>query len=279
MQILSPDKNATVRTPDSENTYVRTGVYGDGSCFLHAYLRIVKGAYYKSSSYEERFKMVQDLRRDLAARVNEGSLKAVGGGELRRLLFFNKIKEHIELGFPNDSARGKMLNTMVDLNAILEKSMTPGGNFYQLFVGAIKERCIEHMTSLSSAEQAGIMYAYKFEKYVLKWCYDVFYECHGLILEEFKKNLLTEQIGHTEIEFISRAVGVNFLFMQEKEDELVPYTGVTAIQEDAPVFVFVWVGEAHYEILGRMCEDKSILRRFTLDDPFVVELLKIEEEG
>lgn len=264
---LAADKTVICNIPCLLNyeTYVRTGVHGDGSCFLHAFLRATKPSY-KYKSYNERVERVKELRAQIADLVDDQSLKAIGNGEPRRMLFFQHLGTLVKDGFPGDAPPGVILNQLMNLSLVLEETTTFASNFYAVFLDKIKERCCVTIPEAT--------YEAKFEKFVRGWCYEQFLRANRDMLAEYKRVLLEEQIGSLEVEFIARAVHVNFLFLREKKGRIEPYrTGAEIINPEWPCLVILWINDSHYELVGRLEEDRTVARTFTSDDEIIRKLL------
>lgn len=247
--MLDPDITNVYNIPfmPKDKVFVRTGVHGDGSCFFHAFLRVVKPQY-KCSSYRDRCKFVQQLREHLASQVTDENLAKVGKGEPRRLLFFTHLKELLQV-----SQNGSLSSS--DLLSILEKTTTHEGNFYNAFY----EKCREKAPTCANLK---------------KWCYDLFITANDMLKKHYRNRLLNGDVSTLEIEFISQQLEYNFLFLHDVNGSCELYPFNTKIQDEWPFIVLLWKDECHYEIIGEMNYDRTITRRFSLRDEFISRLIQ-----
>lgn len=270
--ILPPDRTVICNIPNLDQTYVRTGIQGDGSCFLHAYLRATN-LKYRGMIKSERKESVQILRERLAARVSIETIKGLGCGEHRKMIFFAVLNKIIEGGFPKNDEEGKLLNSIVNLNEILEKTTTFKKNFYSSFA----ENLIGEIEKIEPPQPVSD----QLKTYIYKKCYDFFIETNEKVLDEFRISLLERQISSIEIEFISKQLEINFLFLRENYGNIEFYHEVASIDDYSwPFVIMLWIGETHYEILGRKELNDTITRKFQKEDEIVQAILKsIGREG
>ena len=255
--ILRPDINVEYNIPfaPTDKVYIRTGVHGDGSCFYHSYLRIIHPSY-RYATYNERCKLVTQLREQLAEQVTNESLMELGNGEPRRLMFFQLLNARLSAGFPDTDEYGHILNQLISLTPILEATTTFKGNFYITFVEKIKEQLYTKIGNKGS----------KFDKYIDSWSYELFYTINEQIIENFKHKLLTDQVSAFEIEYISRCLHYNFLFLRDNRNVCEYYPTGVMLNEEWPVIILLWRDDCHYEIIGEMRHDRTVKRKFNVKD-------------
>lgn len=264
--LLKPDINVTYDIPfaSPDKVYIRTGVHGDGSCFYHAYLRVVHSQY-KYASYEDRCKLVEKLRKHLADQVNNETLINLGKGEPRRMLFFEILSARIRQGFPADDPHGQVLNRLVSLTALLEENTSFKGNFYLTFLEKIEA---------AARVKIGNDYA-KLDKYVKEWIYGLFVSINDELIEKYKQKLLHDQVSALEIEFISKCLQTNFLFLRDVNDQCKQYETGIELNHNWPCVVLLWADECHYEVIGEMQHNRTVKRKFKYTDEFIQNLIGI----
>jgi hypothetical protein len=263
--ILPPDKNMTCIIPFAlaDRVYIRTGTHGDGSCFLHAYLKAIRPQY-KYASYEDRLAYVNRLREKLASSVSNETLSELGNREPRRILFFAELGKIIDDGFPKDE-RGSLLNQLVDIRSIFQETTGAKGNFYRAFIDKIHE---------TARAKIGQKYS-KLEKYVIEWCHEIFGIANEAVLKNYKEKLLHDQVDSMSIEFISRRVECNFLFLREVDGKIEVYPFLTQVFQSWPFVVLLWTDECHYEVIGEMRPDRTVKRKFGLADDLIQNILRL----
>lgn len=264
MSLLQADQNSTYYLPfmPSDKVYIRTGVHADGSCFFHAFLRATK-PHYRHASYTDRLVYATRIREKLSEAVSSQTLSELNNKELRTMLFFQQLRENVARGFPKD-AHGDILNQLINLETVLEMSSSFDGNFYLYFLKKI----------IQEGEAALGAKFKKFEPYVTKWCYDIFLKVNEKVIEQFKLKLLHDQVSSTEVEFIARQLQCNFLFIQDDILDKKIYPFSADINPLWPYVILLWKEGIHYEIIGEMKQDKTVMRKFSRRDQLVDILLK-----
>jgi hypothetical protein len=233
--IALPDKTYNYKINSLPPVYVRTGVIGDGSCFFHAYLRAFH-LKYKYMPTKDRREYVQKLRREIADTVDLEKFKTISDGEYRKMLFFGALRQLLDKQYI----------------PILEKVTTFKENFYTSFIQEIFQE-------MEIADKKAFVAEMK----------KIFLKANDLALVHFKNTIETEEIGSTEIEYISKHLRCNFLFLYETTDgvEIYPFTKI--VDMDWPFCVLLWVQQSHYEIIGKKDENSVITRVFYKDDDIV----------
>jgi hypothetical protein len=232
--------------------YVRTGVIGDGSCFFHSYLRAFDSSY-RNKNTSARTETVMRLRETLAESVSLETFKAISNGEYRKMLFFGILRQLFE------KSTGQLLSSE-ELVDILEHTTTFETNFYSEFINSVL-----HRASTRAREEM-----LKFIQHLKQ----LFIEANDLSIEHFKQSLLHSEIGSTEVEFVARKLECNFIFLFTKEGKVELYPFSAIIDESWPYCVILWVGESHYEVIGRKEDDRTIVRKFYKDDEIIQKYTK-----
>lgn len=259
--IIAVDKSFNYRIPNlAEDMYVRTGVIGDGSCFFHAYLRAFNFKY-KYMPPSERTETVQKLRADLATAVSLETLRAISGGEYRRMLFFGALRQQLE--------RRDIILSAATLVKILEVTTNFKDNFYTTFIEeALRE---ETLAASPVAVKQQFIDAIK----------QVFVKANESSLDTFRRQLTQAEIGATEIEYISRYLKCNFLFLYETERGIERYPFTVIVNEEWPFCVLLWIERNHYEVIGKKEQkgSNSVINRIFYKDDEIIEKFLKEKQG
>lgn len=251
--ILPPDKTTNFYIEDLPNVYVRTGVIGDGSCFFHSYLRAFDTGY-RNKNTASRTEAVLRLRETLAESVSLETFKVISNGEYRKMLFFRILRYLFE----------KSVNQLLsseELVDILEHTTTFETNFYSEFINSVLQRA-------STTHTRDKMLNF------IQYLKQLFIEANDISIEHFKQALLHSEIGSTEVEFVARKIECNFIFLFTKEGKVELYPFSAIVDESWPYCVILWVGESHYEVIGRKEDDRTIVRKFYKDDEIIQKYTK-----
>ena len=253
--MLEPDQNQIYDlSAVAPGVFIRTGVIADGSCFFHAYLRVFRPTY-KRANVAERTRIVGQLRRVLASSVSETSLNS----ELYLLLFITELQKVLAQQDVSTDPHVKVLTKLVNLNTIVDDCSSFTGNLYTEFVDKV------NAAGRKAAGDEADLYDEKMNPFVAQWARGIFHQVNQIVIRDFKQRLLTDYVGCTEMEYISRALKCNFLFV--KDHQIYPFQ-VTGYLE-WPYLILIWVSEMHFELVGRLDPDRVIQRKFNSQDPLV----------
>lgn len=255
--ILPPDKSLNYRIPNLEGHYVRTGIIGDGSCFFHSYLKAFNFKY-KTMTTSARKDVVMALRNELASAVDLNSFMKISKGEYRKMLFFGALRQLIR-----QNATFLSEKQMIDA---LESATSYKTNFYEKFIEEAF-KC-EELASAPNSKKQRFVDDMK----------QLFVKANEMSLNHLKEQLLTAEIGATEIEYISRHLKCNFLFLYETNDGIEVYPFSTIIDVEWPYCVLLWVDGSHYEIIGIKEGNIGVINRIFYKDDEIVKLFASQND-
>lgn len=269
MQMLPPDIvrlcRLTFMAP-REYEYTRTGVMADGHCFFHAVLRCLSAPYRNTSDPLKHVERAQRLRNELADFASFNTLGAVGNGEPRRLFFMMELNKILSEGFPEEL--GALNRIIPRLDSILEECSTPNSTkLVDRLIQATRKHIIAHIP-VDQYE--------RIQPHLYKFFIEVYQRATKESVRSFQEQLRTECAGSTEIEFISRATHVNFLFLHDRGGSIVPYPHHIYLNARWKTLIFLWVNENHYEPIG-IASHTAVRRVFHSEDEIVKRIVKNEQ--
>lgn len=265
-------------------TLVRTGVYADGNCFIHALLTAIDPKYRKQSTHYAHLKVVREFRKDLAEWLTMERFQQLGQGEQLRMQFmdaFNQVLDDVysasEPSAYEEIVRSVVSRAEIDQHVIpdaLQSSKT--NNFYVSFCRGMDQRLRNALRACAPDKvQALCVWA---QQYFV----GLFQKAHERGLEHFRERLarMGEWVDALQMECIARYTGYNFLFIREQEGDAYPgLSHVVSFDTSRQCLVFLWVNDNHFEIIGDL-EKKNIINRvFSADDPFIQGLQASSETG
>jgi hypothetical protein len=265
LSIIEPERTFSFEVNFDCQDLVRTGVIGDGNCFFHAVLRATDPGY-KRLTTDEKIKAVEQMRSTISKSITQSLYRNLGNGSVMRLGFFQQL-----LGLLQDFAQETPL---IDME-MYEKEILPkaqsGENFYTCFW----EVCLKHLekTILPKLTQDQFVNVCKrlSSQYI-----EIFNRAHEQGYQKFISEIAIPgtMIGSVHIEAISKVLRRNFLFIDGKT--LDAYPQVSNFDVEQKTIILLWVGENHYEVVGKLLPGNTIQRVFSTDDD-IVQLLTIEE--
>jgi hypothetical protein len=240
------DKTLTFNNYFDENSQlVRTGTVGEGSCFFHSVLRAIDPNYVKLDEEKRRI-IVERLRKNMADKLSEETWKNFANGSLvyglvvPRFTAWIRQKELTEV--ENKIDRVKANNLEEFLNELLKLIPT------------------ELHKRITKAFNAFI----------------------NKIFEEFKSNLtdcsvwVGQEKGSVDIiEYISDLFNIDIYLIRDSTRK--PYrsgTDCTTRFKQRKSIIVLWVGNSHYETVGKL-ENKKITRVFDPSDSLIEKIYSI----
>jgi hypothetical protein len=269
-----------VQSKHPGRTYVRTGTYPDGNCFIHALLRAIDSSYRKQNSHYAHNRLVERFRRDLSEWLTPDIFQTLGQGEQLRLNFLTALDDTLRAHYatpPVDATHAyvELIHELLPLD-VIDREILPeilkvkSENFYLDFGRAAEQHLRRRLTACDPAKVDRLV-TRTYEYFI-----DVFEDAHRQSLVHFQARLakMGEYVDAWQMECISRYTGYNFLFV--RDDTQLPYDGLQHVVSFDPTrkcLVFVWLPDGdHFEILGELEEQQMINRIFVADDPLIEEL-------
>jgi len=254
-------------------TLVRTGVYADGNCFLHALLTAIDPKYRKQSTHYAHLKVVREFRKDLVEWVTPERFRQLGQGEPLRIHFLDAFNQVLDDAYiaPDPSAYEEILRSLlsradIDQHVLPECVNAKVDNFYLSFCRAVDQRLRKALHQCAPEKVKALC------AWVQRYFIGLFEKAHVQSLEHFRDRLVRmgEWVDTLQMECIARYTGYNFVFIREREGDAYPgLSHVVTFDPTRQCLVFLWVGENHFEIIGEL-EKKNIINRvFTADDALI----------
>ena len=305
MRMLEPDSTYTFASPFEENL-VRTGTESDGSCLFYSVLHAYSPKYRKMS-FPERTKYVEDLRENLAKQLTKERWETFGGGLVAKVPVQERIQDLLSefyefLDNPDDFIREtephfqiiRVIKRVIGENIKLEiykliKEMIPLTTFEKKILPKSFEDCNDKIVRecapfvINEATQYCEKYldtipgleprkkAYTIQN-LQKLLGEIMEEAETGAFEEFKRTLndSNEWVGQDLMGYISDIFKRDIYFIDGSTR--LPYqVGGNLELKKRKSIVILWIGEGHYEILGKRIE-KKVKRDFEPDNEFIQKL-------
>lgn len=279
---LSIDENKQISLKmQGDDTFIRTGVCKDGSCFYHALLYAYDSRY-ATMSFDERKDLVIKMRTQLADTLSVSRWEKLGKGEIPRLTFSlqfsNNLKYLYKYFLANDNEKLKIICKYPNINHSVSKvqntkkfkailSLYPIENFLNDNDGFLysvdmpdgfkkwKKEVLQNVKDdfESSLKDQGIiqekidkcsaLYLDIVKQLVKDTCIQVF---------ELYRNTLSNSshyVDETHIEYISDKIKRDIYFINA--NTRLPYImGNKDLYKKRKSIMILWTEENHYESLG-----------------------------
>ncbi len=304
LKIIPVNKTVVFYSPiEGEDVLVRTGTMGDGSCFFHSLLHAYSKDY-PAMDKKQRTKFVRKLRASMAGKVNRENWEEMGGGIISKIPFQENVHEILKgfYGFIENSDRKvkgrssrrvirqiikedqdfenyELVIQLLPLK-ILETKILPK-SYDQSADDKIEKTAkflldnvinyIESLDEIKNADQENVNYI---KQLIMNFIITVLGEAEDSAFNNFVKGLenIKEEVDTYTIEFISDRFNRDIFFLDG--NTRLPYNNcsTTTNIKNRRTIILIWIGENHYEVVGRLLPGNRIQREFSTDDPLVDKL-------
>jgi len=308
LKILPVNKTVIFSSPleGSNETLVRTGTIGDGSCLFHALLHAYSKNYANNMSMNMRSQFISRIRKSISKKINQEKWEELNNGLVSKILF----QENVHLILVNfydfilnnegqTKAKGRITrkvvrNVIQDDNDVeifklvtelvplemFEKNILP--QVYDETMNVRIAQCTENIIAqtLSYMDTLDEMNSAEPEKadFAKKIMHE-FLQNVSAVAEKsaFRKYISqikdpSEDIDTFAINLISERFDRDIYFING--NTRLPYMNCSTDDnlKGRTSVVILWVEENHYEIIGRLLADNRVQREFDPADPFIQKL-------
>lgn len=298
---LPVSKSVVIRTPfEGDDLLVRTGTIGDGSCFYHSVLHAYSKNYASKNSFQ-KVKEVKTLREELANKLSIKKWKKIGGGNVAKVAFLENLHNILKDFYAFVSKREKrvtnhmtevVVDKLIDNNTkkfdiynMISELIPLDTGFEQNILPKVSETPFDKIEKILVVET--IRYLRRKEEiqridkkksdYFTKMTFDMVNvigeEAMNSAYIEYINNIkcLNMDVDSSMIEIISDMLDRDIYIIDSKNK--LPYNNVSnkTIKRRTSI-ILLWVGDNHYEIIGRMIPGNIIEREFSANDPIINKL-------
>lgn len=285
-----------------DEQFVRTGTIADGSCLIHSLFHAYSPEYTKMEE-EKRIILVKKFRKELAKNLDIEEWKSINNGMVS-LISFQEIFSEVFLSVYNsisskENTKKRYIRDIINIIIVNDEIR----NIYEVIFSVIKLEDLDNIISEVYQKNQDIdtiidsipknietFITNKFEgrmneERVTYFSSKIKYMMEIIVIYSVKQsfnNYCKELEDHevyldqTHIEILSDKFGFDIYFLDA--NTRMPYlTGVSKDNYKKRNSVFIlWVGECHYEIIGRIIKGSNKLdRKFDSNDPFVVMMYNL----
>lgn len=304
LKILPVNKTVVFYSPlEGKDVLVRTGTIGDGSCFFHSLLHAYSKEYVEMN-IDDRSKYVHNLRASMAGRINKENWQEIGGGLISKIPFQEKVN-NILLNFyrfiKNDNNfRGKSAKKIVktligedqeklELYELLTELIPFDEGFEQNILPKSYHKCenemidmckieiinqsIKYLENVNDLQHIEIEKVEYLKSTLSNFLNVVVDEAENSTFKEYIEGLknISEEIDSYTIGLISDRFNRDIYFIDA--NTRMPYqTGDTNNIKNRKSLIVMWIGQCHYEIIGKLLPGNRIQRDFDFNDPLIKKI-------
>ena len=300
LEMLPVNKTVTLYSPlynEEGIKIVRTGTIGDGSCFIHSILHSYSEEYV-DNSISERMRYIKEVRKQIAEKISKEDWYNLNDGVIASLsfqesinLFINNlylilkkvnnistILDNINNEYLKRLLTNNFLDTEIDINCItcddfehiiFPKSFT--SNSLLECKDNLRRECVEFIKNKIEDEY----YMTWFDKFILDLCVcaeDISYKSYinkindsNVYVDMYMIDLLSD--------FFNRDI-----YIIDSKNRMPYKTDFNNIVKYGKSIIILWISNNHFEIVGKLLEDKYIQREFDTTDP-IIEKIKLYLEN
>lgn len=302
MNVLDVDKSETFVTPLGDDI-TRTGTMQDGSCFFHSVLRACNPRYVFKSK-RERQDYVKNIRKGIAMKMGKDRWHSLSKGTIALTSVQETLRASIKQlyiiateGKPTNKMGKKILkkslkdpkktavyniilSSILDQNELLtgviERANDLSSTVHEFRKNLVR-KCDSVLTTLLTKKVPGLDSSRR-SKFVNAFCelmeklVDI---CETTSYRKYINSITDtkESIDTTTINILSDEFDRDIYFIDAKTR--LPYQDMNSHNiKNRRSIVILWVGDCHYEIVGRLeAENKNRIQRdFDNDDPFIQKI-------
>jgi hypothetical protein len=225
---------------DDTTQLVRTGTVGDGSCMFHSVLRAIDPNYIKLTP-KEREEFVSKLRKKMSNDFSREEYLNLGGGSLAYMQVIPHFTNHIIDKYP-DTIENISANNLNEYITILRENV--------------------HEDEILNILNKHIDKYFNIFKDTLKDC----------------KAWVGQEVGSVDaFEYVSNKFNIDIYLIRDSTRK--PYKSGTDCStrfKNRKSILILWVGNSHYEVIGRLeSNKKTVTRIFNSTDPLIKKINSI----
>lgn len=311
VSILPVNKTVVFNSPleGDDDTLVRTGTIGDGSCFFHS---VMYGCSkdYASQDRKGRTQFVKRLRASMAGNITKESWEGIGGGLIAKIPYQEKVYDILSkfYEFIGDDhlgdARGRSTRRVIkklmkndpekiELYGIVTALISLDEGFNQIIlknayestselkIDDSKKAVIQETKNyLMNKDEIKVIEPEKAEYVIgviVKLVNTILDEAENSTFEAYVKNLKSVEtsIDSYSIGIISDRIDRDIYVIDGRTR--LPYMNASTKDNilGRKSIIVVWVEKNHYEVVGRLLPGNRIQREFTKDDPIIKKIYTV----
>jgi hypothetical protein len=302
LTILPVNKTVVFYSPiEGENTLVRTGTIGDGSCFFHALLHAYSKDY-ASMDQTGRRKYVKRLRASIASKVDKNQWENLSGGLIAKIPFQENINSLLSefYVYIKSSKLGSSKSFRKVIQNINEKDidaykliieMIPLEEFEKNILPSVYKKCETY--NVSKCKNYIKKYAVKYYKKMfdllngkldkdrINFYLKKLKHLMGYIADEAEQSAYIdyiENLNNSSMEVDSYTIGIisekfnrDIYFIDSRTR--MPYRDANDKNtKKRKSIIVMWTGGCHYEIVGKLLTGNRIQREFSKKDEIIQRL-------
>lgn len=244
---LPTNKTVTLYSPLADNL-VRTGTLKDGSCYFHSILHALSLTYRKMDN-PTRKTLVKNIRNLISEKLTIEKWLTLGKGEIAKVSFQTTV-----LPFLSPYLKDHQISIKVFEDKILPSAFQFNEDIDTL------------ITNLAKTLENKIPKI----KDILKDCKRYCYNQYRQSLKE-----LNSWIHVDTIEFISNYFNRDIYIIDAKTRMPYVLSGHNQLFKKRKSLIILWIDQCHYEILGTLQSNNTVIRQFEFNDPLIQQIYKL----
>lgn len=304
LKIIPVNKTIVFWSPiEGDDVLVRTGTIAEGSCLFHSLLYAYSKEYV-SLDTDGRMKFVQRLRASMAGKLDKASWEEIGGGLIAKIPFQENVIDILTNCYlflnEDDNAHGKSTRNVMKALAAkdpdnldvykLVTELIPIEEFEQIILPEAYAKSEDDKINVCCQIILEETRAYVDKKEEMKtlekgkvdYIQDVIHTLLEQVLREAESSAYKNYIKGLQntaeyadtytISMISERFKRDIYFLNGQNR--MPYNNCSTTNnlKGRKSIIILWIGENHYETVGRLLPGNRIQREFSHDDPLIQKI-------
>jgi hypothetical protein len=281
LKTIESGKSVVIYSPiEGNDTLVRTGTIGDGSCLFHSIFQACLKEY-PTLSQKEKIKLVENVRQKIANTLSFEEWKKINDGMIYKVSTQENIYKFIQEFYDTiNNNKQTIFTPIVDTKPnlyklineilpqkILEQTILP--NAYKKedinLKNNILKELIDFLDSLPVLQNIIKAKADNVIKTIVNIMSQIIEhsekKSYQIYIQELQNT--TEFINSNNISMISDYFDRDIYFIDSKTR--MPYNNTDNFKNRKSIII-LWIEDIHYEIIGKLLPNNKIQREFEFDD-------------
>jgi len=301
LTVLPVNKTVVFYSPiEGKDVLVRTGVIGEGSCFMNSLLHGYSKDYVKMDK-TERLKLADKIKKNLSDKLDQKKWETDSGGLVAKIPFQDNVRE-ILTDFYRHIPKNKTCKTRGAINVVEEIVKTEiDSDMYGIICELITLEIIEKDMLSQAYDKCADENITKSKKIIINTCVkhaEKIFEKLGKTVDEEHKKVCVIKFGKLIDKVLNEAENNAYkTYLKNTKDTSIDVNSYTIqllserfnrdiyfldartrmpylvdnenSMKKRKSLILIWLGGMQYEIVGRLLPGNKIQREFEEDDPLI----------
>ena len=302
LRMLPVNKTVVFKSPieNTEDVLCRTGTIAEGSCFFHSLLQAMSKEY-QGMDVKGKMKFVSKLRNKISSKIDPEKWENINGGIVSKISYqenvlkyftdvyryfsnnkikYRETKELLKLILTNYTKEdNQFITELIPLekleSRLLPKSYAESENEkIEDCNEVVIKHCVNYLLELTEIKKVDDSKSDFLTRILIDMYLNILNFCKEKSFSDYVKSLKNtgEDIDTFSLSMISEKFNRDIYFING--DTRLPYNNASTVEnlKGRKSIIILWVGQNHYEIVGRLLPNNVVQREFKADDKLIKKM-------